>query len=77
MSDYQAVCIGATSEPVWVSDLATDCADAGGSVGFSSYTTWGLPELTLEDGALIAGAILALWATSWFFRLFARMIEDH
>lgn len=77
MSDYLAVCSGATSEPVWISDFATDCATAGGTVVFSGYTTWGLPELTLDDGALIAGAILALWATAYFFRLFGRMIQEH
>jgi len=36
----------------------------------------GLPELTLEGGALIAGAIAALWATAWAFRVIRKQLSE-
>lgn len=70
-----AQCMGTTAAVVNTGDLATDCATAGGTLQWFELET-GLPELSLADGGLIGGAILALWATAYFFRLFARQIRE-
>lgn len=77
MTDYVAVCEGATSAPtVGAGTFEASCASASGTVVYVPETAWGLPELTLEDGGLIAAAVLALWALAWAYRVIARMIED-
>lgn len=68
-------CIGSTSAILNTGDLATDCATAGGSMGWVE-STGGLPELSLADGGLIAGAMLALWAVAWAFRVLAKQIQE-
>jgi len=53
----------------------TDCeADYGFTLAGGPAS--GLPELTLEGGALIAGAIAALWATAWAFRVIRNQLKE-
>jgi len=68
-------CIGSTSAIANTGDLAADCATAGGSMGWVE-SVGGLPELSLTDGGLIAGAMLALWAVAWSFRVLKKQIEE-
>jgi len=70
-----AECIAPSSPIVNTGDLATDCTDAGGTVGWVE-STLGLPELTLADGGAIAGAMLALWAVAWAIRAIKKQLED-
>jgi hypothetical protein len=72
---YVVECVGATSLPVTAVDLATDCATAGGTVAFVEVSS-ALPELTLEEGGAIAGAILGLWAFAFCLRAIRNMIEE-
>jgi len=70
-----ALCTGTTAPVVNTGDLVADCATAGG------VTEWvelagGLPELSLADGGLVAGAMLALWAVAWAIRAIKKQIED-
>lgn len=39
-------------------------------------STSGFPELTVEGGASIAAAVLALWACAWAFRVIARQLWE-
>lgn len=77
MTDYVAVCEGATSAPVvGAGTFEASCTAAGGTVTYVPESAWGLPELTLADAGLIAVAVLSLWALAWSFRQLGRMIED-
>jgi len=70
-----ALCTGTTTAIVNTGDLAADCSLAGGVMEWVELTG-GLPELTLEDGGAIAGAMLALWAVAWAFRAIKKQIEE-
>ena len=72
---YGVECIGATSVPVASSDLAASCASAGGTLQFVESASI-LPELTLADGGLIAGAIIALWALGFCLREIQKMVKE-
>jgi hypothetical protein len=73
---YELRCDGATAAIVPTGDPLADCATAGGSSLWLEATSV-LPELTLADGAQIAGAILALWAFAFCLRAIRNMIEEH
>ncbi len=75
MTDYVAVCEGATSAPVYAGSVAADCATAGGAVVYVPESAWGLPDLTLEGGAQLAVAIISLLVIGFFFRAFRRVLE--
>jgi len=70
-----ALCTASTTAIVNTGDLSADCATAGGVVEWVELTG-GLPELSLADGGLIAGAMLALWAVAWSFRVLKKQIEE-
>jgi len=59
----------------------TTCADffeyteAGGPVSDGTGTGL-LPDLTLEEGGLIATAIFGLWACAFAFRVIKRQLEE-
>lgn len=72
--NYVLTCTGGGAL-TYTGDLATDCAAAGGTVGYSESTS-GLPELTLADGGAIAGAMLALWAVAWGIRAIKKHFEE-
>lgn len=72
---FEIQCQGASSVPVNTGSPSSDCTAAGGSL------TWVesggvLPDLSLADGGLIAGAILALWAAGYAIRAIRNMIEE-
>lgn len=70
-----AQCVGNTVAVVNTGDLSTDCATANGVMQWMELET-GLPELSLTDGGLIGGAIIALWASAFAFRLFRKQIWE-
>jgi len=54
-------------------DSEFECAlGVGGSEGGGGF----LPDLSAADGALIAGAILALWSSAFIFRLLRKQVEE-
>lgn len=75
MTDYVPVCEGATSAPVYSGSVAADCATAGGAVVYVPESAWGLPDLTLEDGADLAVAVIGLLVIGFFFRAFKKALE--
>lgn len=72
---YLLTCEGATSAPVITGTVVDACTAAGGVVDWVENASF-LPELSLADGGLIAGAIIALWALAWTFRQFKRQISE-
>jgi len=55
------------------------CADAGGVASWVEFpvaaaSPW--PELSLSDGGLIAGAVIALWGLAWSFRVIKKQLES-
>jgi len=73
--DYVLTCEGATSAPGVPGSVVDTCTAAGGAVVWSEPAS-AIPELTLDGAALIGGAILALWATAYAFRVIARQIRE-
>lgn len=72
---YEIQCQGAASVPVNTGSPASDCTTAGGSLTWVE-SAGVLPDLSLSEGGLIAGAILALWAVGWSIRAIRNMIEE-
>jgi hypothetical protein len=64
LTDYEL----ALTEVVGLADAIT-AANPGTGSGF-------LPDLTLEQGGLIATAIIALWSLGFIFRAIRKMIEE-
>lgn len=71
LQDSGAIVI--TGGSITGTDLNTqvDSIDGGGTGGGSL-----LPELSLEGAAIIATAILGLWASAWVFRQLNKQVED-
>lgn len=73
---YELACEGATSVPVIGTGTVVDaCTAVSGTVAWRE-STGALPELSLADGGLIAGAILALWATGYAIRAIRKQLEE-
>jgi len=72
---YELICEGATSVPEITGTAVDACTTAGGVVDWVEAASF-LPDLSLEDGGLIAGAILALWTVGWVFRVLKRQIAE-
>jgi hypothetical protein len=70
---YVMTCEGATSVPGDPATVVDTCTAAGGVVSWVEQGS-ALPELDLAGGALIGGAVLALWAAAWAFRVIARQL---
>ena len=73
--EYELICEAATSAPVITGAVTDACTSAGGTVAWVE-TSAVLPTLTIEEGGLIAVAILALWAVAWAIRQFSSQIEE-
>jgi hypothetical protein len=71
---YQLTCQGATGVPEITGTAVDACTTAGGTVAWIENASF-LPELSLADGGLIAGSIIALWALAWAFRQLAKQIN--
>ena len=72
---YQLTCEGATSVPEITGTAVDACTTAGGVVDWVENASF-LPELSLEDGGLIAGAVIALWALAWTFRQLMKQLRE-
>lgn len=72
---FEIQCSGAASLPVDTGSPSADCSTAGGSLQWVESESL-LPELSLSDGGLLAGAILALWATGYAIRAIRKQLED-
>jgi len=72
---YEMQCQGAAAIPVNTGDPSADCAAVSGALTWVE-SAGVLPELSLVDGGLIAGAILALWATGFAIRAIRKQLSE-
>jgi len=72
---FQLTCEGASGSPVITGDVLDACTAVGGTVDWVESAGF-MPELSLEDGGFIAGAIIGLWALGWAFRALKRQAQE-
>lgn len=71
----QCLGVNASFQLEVLSPQPSDLSSCQMVVGSYSEINSDVMQLTPEQGALVAGAILTLWAIAWVFRMLARTLN--